>query len=374
MTDMATQHSPTRREFLHGRSGIDADRVQVVPTPPTDIRRANAPTTGYLLSVTRRAMACTFSVHLNATAGTGMVETSLEALDLVEMLEGQLTVYRETSDVIEVNRRASVVPVEVEDRLFELLVLAQRIARDTDGAFDITTGPLSAAWGFSRRQGRVPDEKALTAARAHIGYEHIMLDEEDRTIFFDKPGTEIQLNGIGKGYALDRAGELLRNAESHLSTADCPLPTAHFLLHGGQSSVLASGDNAARPDGGWSVGIRNPLRPTERLGQIILDNAAIGTSGSATQSFHANGRRYGHVLDPRTGMPADGVYTSSVIAPSAAEADALATAMYVLGHDGAEHFCAERPEIGALLICPGKRSGEIQIDTFNLSPEIWQME
>jgi thiamine biosynthesis lipoprotein len=136
--------------------------------------------------------------------------------------------------------------------------------------------------------------------------------------------------------------------------------------------VLARGDNAARPDGGWSVGVRHPLRTAERLGEFILRDHALGTSGSATQSFHRKGRRFGHLLDPRTGMPAEGVHTSTVLAPTAAQADALATAMYVLGPDGAAAFCQDHAEIAVLLVCPGERSGEIRQHAFNLPPDVWQ--
>ncbi|MBN1855112.1 MAG: FAD:protein FMN transferase [Pirellulales bacterium] len=398
---MAGKPRTTRRDFLQGRIAGDSCHPSANPTasvkgseyesavPDMDQQRGSE---GYLLVVSRQAMACKFTVHLNMTAGPLAVEAAMKALDQVESLEEQMSVYRESSEVNEINRRAggnletdrcpevgqefsaiesrqitrehprpTASGIPVEPQLFKLLLLAQQIAVETAGAFDITSGPLSRAWGFWRRQGRLPDEKSLAEALRRVGYNHVLLDGDSRTIRFHRPDIEIQLNGIGKGFALDRAAEILLDSGVH-----------DFLLHGGQSSVLARGNNATHAEGGWKVGIRHPLRPKERLGEVLLRDKALGTSGSATQSFYAKGRRWGHILDPRSGMPAEGVFTSTVLAPTAAEADALATAFYVLGPDGTAPICSKRPEITALLVCPGERSGEIRLHPWNLAEEIWQ--
>jgi thiamine biosynthesis lipoprotein len=177
-------------------------------------------------------------------------------------------------------------------------------------------------------------------------------------VAFGKPGISVNLNSIGKGYALDRMAELLG-----LQSVD------DYLLHGGKSSVLARGNQPGRGEAGWTVGLRHPLRPAERLAEFSLRDQALSTSGSGTQFFIRRGRRYGHILDPRTGRPAEGLYSATVLAPTAAEADALSTAFYVMGPDRVDPYCAEHPEISALLVGPAERDGEVQLFAFGLARE-----
>ena len=209
-------------------------------------------------------------------------------------------------------------------RLFDLLLLAARITTETGGAFDITAGPLIRAWGFFRREGRVPEMADLAAAMEKVGMGHVALDDDRRTVRFDRAGVEINLGSIGKGYALDRTAELLRSKFNIMAG----------LLNGGNSSVLALGTPPSDPHG-WSVGLRNPVRPEERLAVVRLRGRAMATSASTYQHFAYNDRKLGHLLDPRTGRPAEGVALAAAFAPSAAEADALATAFFVLGPEGA---------------------------------------
>jgi thiamine biosynthesis lipoprotein len=304
-------------------------------------------------------MACDFVVQFPARSEDDATEHAVRALDLIEDLEDQLTVYRDDSEIIRINRTAAVAPMPVEPRLFQLLQLAQSIYHNTDGASDLTTGPLSKVWGFSRRAGRMPSAEEIRAALGQVGFQYIQLEEEQQTVAFHKPGIEINLNSIGKGYALDRAAELLDAGG-----------IADYLIHGGKSSLLARG----RPDDssiGWTIGLRHPLWPEKRLGELRLQNEALGTSGAATQSFRHRGRRYGHILDPRTGWPAEGVFTATVLAPTAAQADALSTAFYVMGPDEAARYCATRPAIRALVVCPTSRAGEVIVHTLNLDEDTW---
>src|SRR3972149_3939718 len=149
--------------------------------------------------------------------------------------------------------------------------------------------------------------------------DHVVLDEAKRTIAFRRPGISVNLNCIGKGYALDRMAELL---------AGSGVPD--YLLPGGRSSVWARGSRPGEDGVGWPIGLRHPLRPTERLAEFFLRDQALATSGSATQFFRHRGQQYGHILDPRTGRPAEGIFSATVIAASAARADALSTALYVM--------------------------------------------
>jgi FAD:protein FMN transferase len=344
----------TRRRFLHG-AGAARELAGIVERPvastaPTDDRSA------LIVSVCRRAMACEFEVQLAANRNDNSMECVFEALDLVESLESQMTVYREDSEVIRLNRRAAQESVAVEPRLFGLFLQAQKLHLETGGALDITSGPLSEAWGFSRREGRIPSDDQIAGARERVGMQHVVLDGEKKTIAFHRPGMSVNLNSMGKGYALDRMAELLGHHEID-----------DYLLHGGKSSVLARGNQPGSNGTGWRVAVRHPLHQSETLAELVLRNQALSTSGAGTQFFIRRGRRYGHILDPRSGFPAEGLYSATVIAPTAAEAEGLSTAFYVMGAERAGEFCAARPEIAALLVAPGEREGDVRLITFGLS-------
>jgi thiamine biosynthesis lipoprotein len=244
--------------------------------------------------------------------------------------------------------------------LFELFEQAATIHRDTQGAFDITSGPLSQAWGFFRREGRVPSEDEIAAALKRVGMQHIALDKVRKTVAFRQADVSVNFNSMGKGYALDRMAELL--AERGVDD---------YLIHGGKSSVLARGGQPGYEGEGWTVGLRHPLRPAERLAEFQLRDRSLSTSGSGTQFFIRRGRRYGHILDPRTGRPAEGLYSATVIASTACEADALSTAFYVMGPESVSDYCSSRPEIAALLVAPGEREGDVRLFAFGLGEAEW---
>jgi thiamine biosynthesis lipoprotein len=317
-------------------------------------------------------MACEFEVQLAAGRHDGSTERGLKALDLVESLEAQLTIYRADSEVLRINRAAASGPVSVEPRLFALFRLAERLHRETQGAFDVTSGPLSDVWGFSRRQGRLPSQAEIAAALERVGMQHVALDAANCRVAFRRPGVSLHLNCIGKGYALDRMAELLDRKSDGGDGDDRGTGVGDYLLHGGRSSVLARGNCPGSARRGWTIGVPHPLRPGERLAEVDLVDRALGTSGSGTQFFEHAGRRYGHLLDPRTGWPAEGVYSATVVAPSAAEADALSTALYVMGAEKAGAYCAMHPELGAILVSVGDEATDVRVATFGLAPDCWR--
>lgn len=348
----------TRRSFLHGEA---ASRELVGQMQRTDEAVGlSAGRQSFVVSVRRRAMACEFEVQLAAARNDDSMEHVFAALDLVESLETQMTVFRDDSEVIRINGQAGNEAVRVEPRLFELLQHARELFEGTDGALDITSGPLSEAWGFSRREGRVPSDIQIEAARQRVGMQHVELDQTGQTIAFRRPGMSINLNSLGKGYALDRMAELLAAHE-----------VGDYLLHGGKSSVLARGDQPGSDEAGWRIGVRHPLRSDERMAELVLHNQALSTSGAGTQFFIRRGQRYGHILDPRTGRPAEGLYSATVIAPTAAEAEGLSTAFYVMGPHKAAEYCAARPEIAALLVAPGEREADVQLIALGLDKGQW---
>lgn len=300
-------------------------------------------------------MGSSFEVRLGA--GTpGAVALAERALDRIDALETQLTVYRDDSEISQINARAHVKPIEVEPRLFDLLRRAVALSSATGGAYDVTAGALSDAWGFIRGPKRVPDEATLLDARARTGWRHLILDADGSTIAFDRPGVTINLGSIGKGYAIDRAVEVIRD-HWWPSTA---------LVHGGRSSLYALGAPPGRFGGRWQVALRNPFDPETPLGMLSLRNRGMGTSGAAFQRFEADGRVYGHIIDPRTGAPALGPASVTVFAPTAAEADALSTAFYLIGVEGASSYTRKHPEIAAVFVLEGRSDHAPTIVSFGL--------
>ncbi|NNE00799.1 MAG: FAD:protein FMN transferase [Pirellulaceae bacterium] len=360
---------------------------------------------GLLTTLTHRAMATEFAVMLPACEAP-RVDAVLEALEMLDSIEAALTVYRDDSEISQVNQRAAAEPVRVSSETFDLLEKSLRWSRLTDGAFDITAGPLVQAWGFMSRSGRKPSDEEIQQANARVGYQNLILDHDRQTVRFAKPGMAINLGAIGKGDALDRLAARL--TEKGLR---------HFLLHGGQSSVLARGDqqpivesdppedddmesdvttidsagtgadksesgnaerfgdkerfgDAGRTGRGWAIGISHPTKPQRRVGGIWLRDAALATSGSGKQFFHHQGRRYGHVIDPRTGYPAGDLLSLTVVTDSAADADACATGFFVAGSDAitrARKQALESEETSfpkMLGIRAGKRQDEVHVVTY----------
>ena len=221
--------------------------------------------------------------------------------------------------------------MEVEPHLFDLLVLAKHLHQETGGAFDITAHALIKAWRFNVRAGRVPTADEIAAARAQVGSQHLLLDPARHTVAFARPGLEINLGSIGKGYALDRVVQMLWK-ERHIE---------NVLVHGGQSSVFALGSESGTrgvrgtsPRGVWSVALSDPRDVRWQLGMFRLSGRALGTSSATYQHIVHEGRKLGHILDPRTGWPAQGMLAATATAPTAALADALATAFFILGPSG----------------------------------------
>jgi thiamine biosynthesis lipoprotein len=210
---------------------------------------------------------------------------------------------------------------------------------ETLGAFDPASGALIQLWRNARLAGRIPEPAEIEEALTRSGMQRVLLDPQTQSVRYESRGVLLDFAAIGKGHAIDLAAEHLRHEEMD-----------HFLIHGGQSSLRAYGQHAGHA--GWPVGIKNPLFTGQRCATVLLCNQGMSTSGSNIQYFRHGGRRYGHLLDPRTGWPAEGLLSVTAIAPSAAAADALSTALYVMGLEPAQRFCDEHPEVGAILVPP----------------------
>lgn len=285
----------------------------------------------------RRAMATYFEVLLPFGCQQAL-EAAHAVLDLIDDLEDQLSIFRPHSELSQINQRAYQDDASVETGLFALLELASAITWDTRGAFDVAAGALSKAWGFYQRSGRVPSVAERVAAMSRTGMRHVVLNPVSRSVRYLREGLEINLGGIGKGYALDRAGDVLRSRGVKAG-----------MIHGGMSSVLALGTPPTEPRG-WGVSLRHPWDENRSIGVVHLRDQAIGTSAATYQFFEYNGRKLGHILDPRKGWPAEGLHQVTVIAPTAVEADALSTALYVMGLEAAREYCRTHPRIAAVLL------------------------
>ena len=310
---------------------------------------------GYLLHFSRRAMACQFEVFLNAGQYDAGGELALAALDLVDELEAQLSIYRESSELSAINRSAAEQAMTVEPRLFALLAEALDISRQTDGAFDVTAGPLARVWGFVNRSAPCP--RATRSPRPWPAW-----------------GANISSSTRLRG----------RSASTGRDSKSISAPSARgtpWIAAPSSSSPPASSMRcstaataacwrwepvSSRTRRGWTVGLRDPWHPQRRIGQFHLRDRALATSGSGTQFFVHQGRRYGHILDPRSGWPASGVLSATAVAPTAAQADALSTALYVLGPERAAEFCDADPHIGCVLLCPGEQHATVKIHAFGL--------
>ena len=318
------------------------------------------------LEFVRQAMATDFVLQLNMGQFENDKSAALDALDVVSRLERELSFFIPDSVVGELNRTAAGIPVFPDEPIYDLFQTCQTLFQQTQGAFDITAGRLWEIWGFSRRAGQVPSPEEVQTALESRGEGKLTFLDDVKGVARTDDRTLVNLGAIGKGYALDRASRFL---------FDCGV--TDFLFHGGASSVVAIG-NRTDADG-WEVGLHNPLRQTSpenrestRLETIRLHNQALATSGSQTQFFRAGGKRYGHIIDPRTGYPASTlpdspvVYSATVIAPvqpsdsdydffAAAKADALATAFYILGPDAAQKYCTNHQGIETIFVLPDNK-------------------
>jgi thiamine biosynthesis lipoprotein len=245
-----------------------------------------------------------------------------ESYEEVRRLDRMLSNYRQDSEWSLVNREAPRRPVQVSQELFDLLARCLEYSRQSEGAFDITVGPLMKLWGFYRGEGRVPHRAEIRTALGRIGWRKIELDARARTVRFTAP-VEIDPGGIGKGYAVDRMAEILR--ERGIRSA---------LISAGRSSIYGLGAPPSEPRG-WRVTIPDPRRRAGNAAEFYLKNMSMSTSGSSERFFTAGGRTYSHIMDPRSGYPVQGMLLASVLAPKTLDSEAWTKPCFVLGREWA---------------------------------------
>lgn len=263
----------------------------------------------------------------------------------VASLDSLLSSYRPDSEVSELGRAAgSGAWIDLSPETVRLLVSSVEWARRTDGAFDPTVGPLVEAWGFRGGSARIPNRALLDSVRALVDWRAVHVDPVGRSARLGRAGMEIDLGGIGKGYALDRAAAAMRAAGA----------SGGMLDLGGNVRVFGRGPG---PGGAWPIGIRDPRCPERVLGEVYLDSGSVATSGDYERFFERGGERFSHILGPRTGRPARGVLQVTVAAPDGLTADVLSTALFVMGPEAGRRLLVREPgaEGAAALWVPGVR-------------------
>lgn len=292
------------------------------------------------------AMATTFEVILAAKTPSKEMElyaaqAAQAAFREIDHVENDLSHFINASDISRINHLGAREPVRVSLITYECLQIAEQLYRETDGVFDVTIGALMACWRTPDGKDRRPTAKEIKTARALVGMDKVVFNEQDLTIALKKEGVSLDLGGIGKGYALDKAAEVLQDWHE-----DTPEITG-VLMHGGESTVLAVAAPPAQE--GWKVSVGGDMKDSGLTPQeIVLRDRAL--SGSGTQL------RGKHIIDPRTARPARGALRAWASSPSGAVSDALATAFMTLNPAEVERYCKRHPETwGILLVRDGRR-------------------
>jgi len=245
------------------------------------------------------------------------------ALDEAKRLDELLSNYRPASEWSLLNKSAGQRPFRASKELFDLLQACRHYTKASDGAFDISVGPLMKVWGFYKGSGRFPHRAEVRNALASVGFDKVQLNASDRTVSFSRNGMELDPGGIGKGYAADRMAEILKNGGIHSA-----------LITAGSSSIYAIGVPPTDPRG-WQVMIRHPKDPSKTLEVVYLKDESMSTSGNYEKFFRAEGKIWSHIMDPRTGYPAQGMYSVSVITPRCIDSEAWTKPYYINGRQWA---------------------------------------
>jgi len=261
------------------------------------------------------------------------IDRAVAEISRIEKLISSWDVNSQTSAI---NKNAGIKPVKVDVELFNLIERATGISKLTDGAFDISYASMDRIWKFDGSMTVMPPEKEIKASVVKVGFKNILLDKENSTVFLKLEGMKIGFGAIGKGYAADKAKALL-------------------ISKGVPSGIInASGDMntwGKQPNGKeWKVAITNPMNKNKVFALLPITNGAVVTSGNYEKYVNFNGKRYTHIIDPRTGYPSSGIISVTVFAPKAELADALATSVFVMGIEAGLDRINQLPKIECIII------------------------
>jgi thiamine biosynthesis lipoprotein ApbE len=279
------------------------------------------------------------STNASANAAAKAAESAFEEIRRIDRL---LSTYKENSEISDVNRRAHKEPVAVGDDFRVVAAASRRFHELSRGRFDPSVYPLMRLWGFTRKQGRVPTEAELAETLPLVDFGKVALDEEARSIGFGREGMALDFGGIAKGYSVDRAVGVLKKL-------------------GVENAIIDAGGNfyaLGKPEGreSWQAGIRHPLRGDEIIARLSVKDMGMATSGNYERFFEIDGKKYCHIMDPRIGRPVELMLSVTVIAQTAMEADALSTAVFVLGGKEGMQLVESLPEVEAIIMVPDSGS------------------
>ncbi|WP_321474412.1 FAD:protein FMN transferase [uncultured Paludibaculum sp.] len=304
------------------------------------------PGPGSLLRLERSldSMGTTYTIAVYGSDRYALDSALDDAFEEARRLDNLLSNYRPESEWSRVNREAPEHAVKVSTEMYQLLAACVEYSRESEGAFDITVGPLMKIWGFYKGTGRIPHKAEIRTALSRIGWRHIHLDSQAGTVRFDEP-VEMDPGGIGKGYAVDRMAAILKKDG-----------VTSGIITAGRSSIYAIGvpPNETR---GWRVTIPNPRNPKVNVAEYFLKDESMSTSGTSEKFFVAGGTTYSHIMDPRKGYPAQGMLSVSVIAPRTIDTEAWTKPYFILGRQwAAQHkpkqfrvfLCEDRSEIACV--------------------------
>ncbi|HOV32329.1 MAG TPA: FAD:protein FMN transferase [Candidatus Hydrogenedens sp.] len=274
----------------------------------------------------------------------GMLEEDIRnlcepAIEAIHRLEKHISHYFPDNDLARLNQSAGLGAVKVNGDLFEVIRWSKLYWEQTDGAFDPTVGPLLDLWGFSQKnRDALPSKEEIAEALKKVGMDKVKVNEENQTVELTVPGMRLNFGGIGKGLALDRAARILK--EQGIKSA---------VLHAGTSSIIALDPPPNQT--GWKIGIRSPYNKSEQIEEFEICNESLSTSSVSEQYLERNGKKYGHIFNPKTGLPVDNnIVSSTVITKSATESDALSTSFFVMGIDKTKKYCNKFQNLKVFLV------------------------
>jgi thiamine biosynthesis lipoprotein len=290
------------------------------------------------LESSAEAMGSTYSVVIYDEDRERMETAAEKAFDEVRRLDNLLSNYKPDSAWSQINQYAAERPVEAPQDLFDLLAACLDYSRKSEGAFDITVGPLMKVWGFYKGSGHLPRREEVKTALAGVGYQNILLDPKTRTVRFVRKGVEMDPGGIGKGYAVDRMVDVLKKEKIKIA-----------LVSASGSSIYALG--APPGESGWKIGIRDPKDEMKTVQDLVLKDESLSTSGNYEKFFEADGKIYAHIMDPRTGFPAPGMLSVSIVAPRTIDSEAWCKPFFINGRAWASKH---KPEGTRAYFCEDK--------------------
>lgn len=288
------------------------------------------------------AMGSTYSIVVYGEDEARLRAAVEDASEEARRLDHLLSNYLASSEWSQVNREAASKPVRISTELFQLLAECVEYSRESDGAFDITVGPLMRVWGFYKGTGHLPHRADVRGALDRIGYRYIVLDPAAHTVRFAKEGLEMDPGGIGKGYAVDKMVDILK--EDGVTSA---------LVSASGSSIYGLGAPPNEP--GWKIKIRNPKDASKTAAEVVLKDMSLSTSGNYEKFFFAEGKLYSHIMDPRTGYPSEGMLQVSVVSPRTIDSEAWCKPYYIRGRAWAAQH--KKPDFRVLL-CEDKSGSD----------------